>query len=214
MTSHCHSASWRNSRIIRKLSRFWVSNEIATQFWFGPCAGKVMIFDHHQDPAHHHDGPENHDLAGKSWFSSRSKTSILTWGELSTGRMKPCVRSAIRTKHNVLETFGVGLDFFVECVTSCLTLNFKVKGQGHNIDIFFCEFRDIDSILIDTKHKFLRHILPEISYWMRYVTFYLEFQGQRSRSQPWYLFFWIFWHPFSNRGHAPHTSFHDIYYQR
>ena len=48
--------------------------------------------------------------------------------------------------------------------TSCLTLDFKVKGQGHDIEIYLFKFRDIDLVLIDTKHKFLRYILPEISY--------------------------------------------------
>ena len=47
---------------------------------------------------------------------------------------------------------------------SCLTLHLKVKGQGHDIDIYFFEFRDIDLVHVDTKHKFLRYILPEISY--------------------------------------------------
>ena len=47
---------------------------------------------------------------------------------------------------------------------SCLTLDFKVKGQGHDIEIYFFEFRDIDLVFIDTKHKFQRYILQEISY--------------------------------------------------
>ena len=67
---------------------------------------------------------------------------------------------------------------------SCLTLNFEVKGQGHDINIFFFEFRDINLVLTYTKYKFLRYILPEISYLMRYVMFDLKFQGQRSKSQP------------------------------
>ena len=89
---------------------------------------------------------------------------------------------------------------------SCLTLHFKIKGQGHDIDMNLFEFRDIDLVLIDTTHKFLPCILPEISYWMRYLMFDLKFQGQRSRSQPWYLFFWIPWHPLSNRGHQRQVS--------
>ena len=39
------------------------------------------------------------------------------------------------------------------CVKSYLTLNFKVKGQGHNIDTFF-EFPNIDLVTIETKHNF------------------------------------------------------------
>ena len=58
-----------------------------------------------------------------------------------------------------------------------LTLQFKVKGQGHDIDIYLFEFRNIDLVPIDTKHKFIRYILPEISYCMRYIMFDLEFQG-------------------------------------
>ena len=42
---------------------------------------------------------------------------------------------------------------------------------------------------MDTKHKFLRYILPEISHWMRYIVFDLEFQGQKSKSRYWYTFF-------------------------
>ena len=48
--------------------------------------------------------------------------------------------------------------------TSCLTLNFKVKGQGQDIDIYFFEFPDIHLVFVDTKHKFLSHVPPEISY--------------------------------------------------
>ena len=59
----------------------------------------------------------------------------------------------------------------------------SMVNQGHNIDINVFVFSDIVSVLIDIKHKFLQYILTEISYWMRYVMFDLEFQGQRSRSQ-------------------------------
>ena len=45
---------------------------------------------------------------------------------------------------------------------SCLTLNFKVKGKGHNIDIFYFEFLDIDLMNIDTKIMFLSHPHQEI----------------------------------------------------
>ena len=31
--------------------------------------------------------------------------------------------------------------------TSCVTLNYKVKGQRHNIETYFFEFSDIDSVL-------------------------------------------------------------------
>ena len=34
---------------------------------------------------------------------------------------------------------------------SCLPLHFKVKGQGHDIDIFFFEFRDIDLVPMDNQ---------------------------------------------------------------
>ena len=37
---------------------------------------------------------------------------------------------------------------------SCLTLNFKVNGQGYNIGIYLNEFQDIDLVLIDTKTSF------------------------------------------------------------
>jgi len=57
------------------------------------------------------------------------------------------------------------------------------------------------------------YILPEISCWMHYVVFDLEFQDERSRSQP-RAIFWIPWHLFSNYGYHWNTSFYDIYYQR
>ena len=111
----------------------------------------------------------------------------------------------IDTKHTFLRYILPEIYHF-ECVTSCFTLNVKVKRQGHDIDIYLFEFCDIDLVPIDTKHKFLRYIIPEISYWMRYVMFDLEFEGQMSRSQPWNLFFWIPWHPLSNRGHQTQVS--------
>ena len=89
---------------------------------------------------------------------------------------------------------------------SCLTLNFKVKGQGHNHETYIFEFPDIHLVILDTKHKFLSHVLPEISYWMHYVMFDLEFQGQRSRSQYLHIIFWISWHQFSGNRHKNYVS--------
>ena len=57
----------------------------------------------------------------------------------------------------------------------------EFQGQGHNHKIYFVEFPDFNLVIVDTKHKFLWHTLPAISYWKRYVMFDLEFQGQRSR---------------------------------
>ena len=37
-----------------------------------------------------------------------------------------------------------------------------VKGQGHNIDIYFFEFPDIDLVDVDTKIMFLSHPHQEI----------------------------------------------------
>ena len=64
--------------------------------------------------------------------------------------------------------------YHIECVTSSLTLHFKVKGQGQDIDmhLFSFEFRDIDLVPIDTKQKFLRYIYTTrdiISNALRYV---------------------------------------------
>ena len=42
------------------------------------------------------------------------------------------------------------------------------------------------------KHEFLWYIIPEISLWVRCVMFDLEFQGQRSWSQLWRIFFFKF----------------------
>ena len=103
--------------------------------------------------------------------------------------------------------------YHFEGVTFCLTLIVKVEGQGHDIDIYLFEFRDIDLVLIDTKRKFLWYILPDISYWMRYVMFDHAFQGQRSSSRCLYIFFWISRHQFSTYRHQT-PSFYDVYYQR
>ena len=54
-------------------------------------------------------------------------------------------------------------------------LKFQGQSQGHNIDTYFFEFCDINSVLIDTKRKFLRYIPPEIAYWIGYVMLDLEF---------------------------------------
>ena len=43
-------------------------------------------------------------------------------------------------------------------------LEFQGQGQGHDIEIHLFEFCDIDLVPMNTKHKFLRCILPEISY--------------------------------------------------
>ena len=53
----------------------------------------------------------------------------------------------------------------------------------------FFKFCDFDLVAIDTKHKFLRYILPEISYWMRYVMFDLEFQGQGHNHETYFFEF-------------------------
>ena len=87
-----------------------------------------------------------------------------------------------RHSHKILRYI---LPYQSECVASCLNLNFKVKGQGRNHATYLFEFPDIHLVIMDTKYKFLWHILTEISYWMLYFMFDLEFQGQRSRSQRW-----------------------------
>ena len=96
--------------------------------------------------------------------------------------------------------------YHIECVTSCLTLNYKIKGHGLNHGTYLFEFFVIYLVIVDTKNKFMWHILPEISYWLRYVMFDLEFQSQRSRSQPWNLFVWIPCHLFSRNGHKIYVS--------
>ena len=58
--------------------------------------------------------------------------------------------------------------------------------------IYLLEFRDIDLVLIDTKHTFLRYILPELyAFWMCYVLFDLECQSQNSRSRYWYNYIFL-----------------------
>ena len=53
--------------------------------------------------------------------------------------------------------------YHIECATSCLTLNSKVKCQGHNIVIYFVEFTDINNLVrIDTTITFLSHCHQEI----------------------------------------------------
>ena len=97
----------------------------------------------------------------------------------------------IDTKHKFIRLYhhcppGIS---YIECFMSCLTLNFKVKGQCHRHETYFSEFPYINVVVVDTKHKFIWHIiLSEISYWMRYVMFDLEFQGPK-RSQYYHIFF-------------------------
>ena len=58
--------------------------------------------------------------------------------------------------------------------------------------IYLFEFRDIDLVLIDTKHTFLRYITTrDISFWMSYVLFDLECQSQKSRSRYWYNYIFL-----------------------
>jgi len=66
--------------------------------------------------------------------------------------------------------------YHVECIMSCLTSNFKMKGQGHNQELFF-EFLDICLVIMDTIEtqvsmtyttrdiilNALRHVQPWIS---------------------------------------------------
>ena len=59
----------------------------------------------------------------------------------------------------------------------------KFQGQSSRSQHWYVFFllSDLDWVLIDTKHEFLRYILPEISHWMRYVMFDLEFQGLKGQ---------------------------------
>ena len=57
-------------------------------------------------------------------------------------------------------------------LSSCLSLNFKVKAQGHNIFIYLFEFPDIGLVIVDTKNEFLWYILPEIWFQMHYFFFF------------------------------------------
>ena len=41
--------------------------------------------------------------------------------------------------------------YHIECVMSCVTLNFKIKGQGHNHEIYLLEFPVIYLVIGDTK---------------------------------------------------------------
>ena len=59
-----------------------------------------------------------------------------------------------------------------------IRVNLEFRGQMSKtqyLDIFFWN-PDIDLVLIDPEHRFLRYILPEISYWEYFVMFDLEFQ--------------------------------------
>ena len=46
----------------------------------------------------------------------------------------------------------------------------------------------------------------DISFWMRYVLFDLEFPNQRWRSRYWYICFWIQWHWYSTYRHQTQIS--------
>ena len=81
-----------------------------------------------------------------------------------------------QTWHNELNMLSLGI-YWETCVW-CL----QSPNRSHGIGSF-------------------RYILPEIPYWMRYVMFDLAFQGLKSRSRYWYIFFWIPRHRFSTYWH-------------
>ena len=91
---------------------------------------------------------------------------------------------------------------------SCLTLNFKVKGHGHNIDIYIVfEFCDIDSVFshrlqtqVSTIHTTRDIILNALCHVWPWIS------RSKSRSQYRYIFFWILWHQFGTNRHQTQVS--------
>ena len=65
----------------------------------------------------------------------------------------------------------------------CLTLIFKVKGQGHEINFSFFDIPDLKNARIDTKIKFVSRFLQEVTKVIPIHMYDLDFQGQPSRSE-------------------------------
>ena len=65
----------------------------------------------------------------------------------------------------------------------CLTLLFKVKGQGHEIHFSFFDIPDLKNARIGTKIKFVSRFLQEVTKVISVHMYDLDFQGQPSRSE-------------------------------
>ena len=68
----------------------------------------------------------------------------------------------------------------------CLTLIFKVKGRGHEINFSFFDIPDLKNARIDTKIEFVSRFLQEVTKVIPVHTNDLDFQGQPSRSENWF----------------------------
>ena len=64
----------------------------------------------------------------------------------------------------------------------CLTMIFKVKGQGHEINFSFFDIPDLKNARIDTKIKLVSRFLQEVTKVIQVHMYDLDFQGQPSRS--------------------------------
>ena len=64
-------------------------------------------------------------------------------------------------------------------VDVCLTMIFKVKGQGHEINFSFFDIPDLKNARIDTKIKFVSRFLQEVTKVIQVHMYDLDFQGQR-----------------------------------
>ena len=70
----------------------------------------------------------------------------------------------------------------------CLTLIFKVEGQGHEIYFSFFDIPDLENARIDTKIKSVSCLQAEITKVIQVHIIDLGFQGQPSRSRNWFWF--------------------------
>ena len=64
----------------------------------------------------------------------------------------------------------------------CLTLIFKVKGHGHEINFSFFDISELKNARIDTKIEFVSRFLQEVTKVILVHIYDLDFQGQPSRS--------------------------------
>ena len=87
--------------------------------------------------------------------------------EVKVTTMRPFLKNSLSlfvivdTKHEFIR-YIYYQRYHIECVTSCLTPNFKVKSQGYNIGIYRFELFEVNSVKTDTKFTFSSHRHQEI----------------------------------------------------
>ena len=132
----------------------------------------------------------------RSWGHCRRNSSLDQGWPIRTNsqpQIRPinahrCTNSRHHTQFSMI--------YYYHWYIKCGYFIFDPEFQGITLKVtiftyIFCEFPDIELVILNTKHKFLwyTNILPKICILNAFVMFDLEFPGQRSRSQHWYVLF-------------------------